>query len=113
MPPAAVAAAGRLAAYVRATSVDVPQVRLPRRSGRAPRLGSAAYGVPPARLDLATASFLRCALVRDEVLEAGLPAGADLVEPKVEQHPPLILDPEPVASGLSKNLERRRRPLAD
>src|SRR5258708_850084 len=76
MPPAAGAGAGRLSrtvarlrrawswylAYVRTTSVDVPQVRLPRRCGRAPRFGSAAYGVPPARLDLATASFLRCAL---------------------------------------------------
>src|SRR5712692_3728936 len=77
MPPAAVAAAGRLAAYVLAPSVDVPQVRLPRQvpgpsvaagdamcpgCGRAPRFGSAAYGVSPARLDLATASFLRCAL---------------------------------------------------
>src|SRR6266852_7300760 len=74
MPPAAVAAAGRLAAYVLATSVDVPQVRLPRRSGRAPRFGSAAYGVPPARLDLATASFLRCALVAVVLAGCGGPS---------------------------------------
>src|SRR6266851_8220248 len=102
MPPAAVAAAGRLSrtvarlrrawswylAYVRATSVDVPQVRLPRQvpgpsvaagdamcpgCGRAPRFGSAAYGVPPARLDLATASFLRCALVLGEQARSSVP----------------------------------------
>src|SRR5712692_1605472 len=76
MTPAAIAAAGRLSrtvarlrrawswylVYVRATSVDVPQVRLPRRFGRAPRFGSAAYAVPSARLDLATASFMRWVL---------------------------------------------------
>src|SRR5260370_23200369 len=70
MPPAAVASAGRLAAYVLATSVDVPQVRLPRRSGRAPGFGSAAYGVPPARLDLARASFLTCALAASRLSPA-------------------------------------------
>src|SRR6266851_2101758 len=53
-------------AYVLATSVDVPQVRLPRRSGRAPRFGSAAYVVPSARLDLATASFMRRVLVQGD-----------------------------------------------
>src|SRR5260370_645236 len=46
MPPAAVAAGDAMCPG----------------SGRAPRFGSAAYGVPLARLELATASFLRCAL---------------------------------------------------
>src|SRR5713101_3001994 len=95
MPPAAIAAAGRLAAYVRATSVDVPQVRLPRQvpgpsvavgdamcpgCGRAPRFGSAAYGVPPARLDLATASFLRCALGQRRVFASLDTGGADALQ---------------------------------
>src|SRR5260370_35451051 len=80
MPPAAVPCA---------PSVDVPQVRLPRQvpgpsvsagdamcpgCGRAPRFGSAAYGVPPARLDLATASFLRCALLAVVLAGCGGPS---------------------------------------
>src|SRR6476661_4600876 len=57
MPPAAAAAAGRLATYVLTPSVAVPLVRLPRRCGRARRFDSASYGSPLVSLGLATVSF--------------------------------------------------------
>src|SRR6476646_2619774 len=63
MPPAAAAAAGRLATYVLTPSVAVPLVRLPRRCGRARRFDSASYGSPLVSLGLATVSFFNNLLV--------------------------------------------------